>query len=224
MENILIDNQLADIQQKLAFITEEIEKQKRQRKEFEELKSDLTLIAKDVFNTTVHELEDVAPFVKTGDFIHLVKKVLRNINSISDAITKFESAIDFMEDASPISKELFGDTLTKLDSLDRKGYFEVGKSLGKMMDSVVSNLSTEEVDKLSENVLIILDLVKMLAKTDFLKALKNAISKVENAEPGKVQKFSPWVAHRELSTPEMRQVFGYMLFFLKAVIEETKKV
>jgi len=223
MENNLIESRLADIQHKLAVITEEIEMQKRRRQEMEELKSDLTIIAKDIFSAAVHELDDVAPFVKTGDFTHLVKKLLRNIDAISGAISKFESAIGFMEDAAPLTKGLFDDALTKLDALDRKGYFEFWKSLGDMMDSIVTNLPPEQMKRLSENVIILIDLIKLLADTNFLKALQTTMQTVENTEPNKISKFSLWIAYKELSTPEMRQNFGYLLFFFKTLAGEIKK-
>ena len=69
-----LELQLQSIDKKLDLITEELAVVRRQREELNELKEDLTLIAKDVFSTAIDELEDIAPFVQTGDFLHLIKE------------------------------------------------------------------------------------------------------------------------------------------------------
>ena len=99
MTNEAIAEQLKEIRGQLDVITAEMEERKRYRVEMEELKDDLTVIAKDVFQTAAVELEDIAPFVKTGDFLHLFKKIMRNLNAISAAISNMESTVEFFEDA-----------------------------------------------------------------------------------------------------------------------------
>lgn len=82
MTNQNLELQLHSIDKKLDLISEELAVVRRQREELNELKQDLTVIAKDVFNTAIVELEDIAPFVQTGDFLHLLKKILRNTRNI----------------------------------------------------------------------------------------------------------------------------------------------
>ena len=224
MANEQIEIQLADIQQKLDWLKEEIAAQKKQRAEFAELKDDLTLIAKDAFKTVTFELEDVAPFVKTGDFMHLLKKLLRNTSTITDTISKLESAVDFIEDASPIGKELFNDTLHKLDEYDRNGYFEFVGETRNLLDILVKNLSPDDIKNLADNLGILISLLKMLANTKVLHALESAIELTATTDKEQVEKFSPWMVHKELSTPEMRKIFGFLLFFFKNFVNEIKTV
>ena len=102
-----ISRQLAEIQSSLDEISSELALVKKQRREMEDLKEDLTRVAKDLFAGAIDEFEDIAPFVKTGDFLHLVKLILRNTNNITLVIGKLESALDFFEDFQQKNTLLF---------------------------------------------------------------------------------------------------------------------
>ena len=75
VENKMQD-QINDINKKLDIILEEIELQRVHRREMEDLKDDLMRVGKDVFQSTVEELEEVADHIKTGDILHLGKSYL----------------------------------------------------------------------------------------------------------------------------------------------------
>lgn len=220
MTNQTLELQLQSIDKKLDLISEELAVVRRQREELNELKQDLTIIAKDVFNTAIVELEDIAPFVQTGDFLHLIKKILQNTRNITMVMTKFESALDFFEDAKPISKELFNDALEKLDELDQKGYFQFIKELMNVADRVVEHFSEEDVKVLGDNVITILETVKGLTQPDMLTALNNAVSIYQSIDPKDAPPYSIWKVMRELNTPEMKKGIGFVITFLKKITEE----
>ncbi|MFC1548157.1 DUF1641 domain-containing protein, partial [Candidatus Neomarinimicrobiota bacterium] len=207
------------IQMKLDAIQSELAVSRRQREEMQELKDDLTMVAKDVFQSAVVELEDVAPFVQTGDFLHLIK-IVRNTNNISSAISQLESFLDFLEDWGPIGKELFSDGLEKLDEMDRKGYFAFIKEVSSIMDSVVTHFSVEDVRLLSENVVTILETVKSLTQPEMLHALNNALTVYQNIDTESIEEYSAIRALRELRTPEMKRGLGFIITFLKNVSRE----
>jgi uncharacterized protein YjgD (DUF1641 family) len=220
MNDTSLAEQLQDIQMKLDAIQAELAVSRRQREEMQELKDDLTTVAKDVFQSTVAELEDVAPFVQTGDFLHLMKRIVRNTNNISSAISQLESFLDFLEDWGPIGKELFSDGLEKLDEMDRKGYFAFIKEVSSIMDSVVTHFSVEDVRLLSENVVTILETVKNLTQPEMLHALNSAVTVYQNIDTESIEEYSAIRALRELRTPEMKRGLGFIITFLKNVSRE----
>jgi len=215
-----LELQLQSIDKKLDLISEELAVVRRQREELNELKQDLTIIVKDVFNTAIVELEDIAPFVQTGDFLHLLKKILQNTRNITNVMTQFESALDFFEDAKPISKDLFSATLEKLDEFDQKGYFQFIKELINVADRVVEHFSEEDVKLLGNNVITILETVKSLTQPEMLTAINNAISIYQNLDPSEAPEYSVWKVMRELRTPEMKRGIGFIITFLKKITEE----
>jgi uncharacterized protein YjgD (DUF1641 family) len=215
-----LELQLQAIDKKLDLITEELAIVRRQRQEFIELKEDLTLIAKDVFSTAIEELEDIAPFVQTGDFLHLLKKILQNTQNITMVMTKFESGLDFFSDAKPVGKELFNDALEKLDEMDQKGYFLFIKELFNVADKVVSHFTVDDITLLGDNVITILETVKSLTQPDMLEAINNAVGIYQNLDPKDTPEYSIWKVMRELNTPEMKKGIGFIITFLKKITAE----
>ena len=214
-----ISKQLEQIQTSLDEISAELALVKKQRQEMEDLKEDLTRVAKDLFAGAIEEFEDIAPFVNTGDFLHLVKLIARNTNNITAVIGKLESALDFMEDFKPIGKELFNDTLEKLDDLDRARYFEFGKEAFKITDNIVEHFSADDVRLLAENIVPILETVKSMTQPEMMGAVKNAVAIFSSMDMDEAPEVSIWKAMKELNTPEMKRGLGFMITFLKNVSE-----
>ena len=215
MELQSIESQLTLIQDQQKQILDELMIVKRQREEINELKNDLTFIAKDVFQSAVIELESIAPFVQSGDFLHLIKKILRNTRNISAVIEKFESTIDFLEDGKPIGKELLTDMLTLLDEMDRKGYFSFMQELLKVMDNIVTHFTEEDVKMLGENIVSILETIRNLSQPDMLMSINNAVSIYKHLDVNDIQEYTLWEAMKELKSPEMRKGMGFIISFLK---------
>ncbi|MCL4549941.1 MAG: hypothetical protein M1495_15385, partial [Bacteroidetes bacterium] len=116
----------------LDLILEEIELQRKHRREMEDLKDDLMRVGKDFYDTAVIELEAVHDHVNTKDILHLGKYLLRNVNTINRSIEQLESVKDFLVDVSPLVRQSVLDFMKTLDEIDRKGYFEFAKELSNI--------------------------------------------------------------------------------------------
>jgi uncharacterized protein YjgD (DUF1641 family) len=219
-KDTILAEQLARIQQKLDAITDEMAIMRRQRQEMDDLKEDLTRVARDMFDSAVVEFEDIAPFVKTGDFLFLLKKVLRNTNTITRMMERLEGAIDFVEDAQPIGKELFQDGLMRLHELDQKGYFDYLRETAKITDNIVSHFSVEDIRMLADNIVAILETVKKITQPDMLHAVNNAVMIYKNLNTEELPKYSIWKALREMNSPEMQKGLGMMVTFMKNISQQ----
>ena len=91
--------------------------------ELEELKDDLSVIMKDVMDSAIIELDDVAPFLQSGDLMALIKKLLRSTNHITLLLEKLEGAEDFVADAQPIGHDLFNRFIFKWMNWNERGIF-----------------------------------------------------------------------------------------------------
>ncbi len=215
MENNNIQEQIDSINKKLDVILGEIELQSRHRREMDDLKDDLMRVGKDVYDTAVSELEEVHDHLQTGDMLHLGKKLLRNVRNITKTFEQFENIKDFLNDFTPISRELFIDFMNKLDEFDRKGYFQFMKELSKVMDNVVVSFSAEDVKHLAENAVTILNTVKNLTQPDVLKAVNNAIAVYKNLDVDVSEKISVFGLMKELNKPEVKKGLAFGLKFLE---------
>lgn len=210
MNNDEIRQEIDSINKKLDIILEEIELQRRHRREIEDLKEDLTRVGKDLYQTAVTELEDVHDYINTGDILYLGKKILRNVNAITKTFEQLESIRDFFQDATPLVRESFIDFMNKLDEFDRKGYFVFMKELGKVADKVVTSFKEEDLKYLGDNIVMAINI------------LNKALSVYKNLEevPEKVSLIS---LIKELNTPEVKRSLAYTIKFLKTFLSQEGK-
>ncbi len=223
MEDKNIQNQINEINKKLDLILEEIDLQRRHRREMEDLKDDLTRVGKDLFQTAVVELEEVHDALNTGDMLALGKKLLRNVNNISKTIEQLESLRDFLKDFSPISRESIIDLMYKLDEFDRKGYFQFFKEFGTVLDNIVTSFTVDDVKALGDNIVTILNTVKNLTQPDMLHAINNAVNVYKKLDIEVEGDISYVKLLKQFNTPEMRRGLAFGITFLKSLAEETEK-
>lgn len=206
---------LAAVDRKLDIILEEVAEMRRIRREVEELKDDLALVGKDVFSTVVGEMEEVAPFVRSGDFAALLKKLVRNTNNLNELLTQLESGRDFLNDATPLARKLFHDVLVELNELDEKGYFAIACELRRALDNVVGEFTVEDVHLLANNLVAILQTVKNLTQPEVLQSINNAVEIYKKIDFDSVEEYTFWKAFREVNKPEMRRGLGFLIKFLR---------
>ncbi len=175
MEPKALEKELSEIHQKLDFITDQMKEYQQRQREIKELKDDFSLIAKDVFDATVEGLEDVAPYFDSNDLIHLFKKLLRNTKNLNRLLTQLESAEDLFSDLQPLGKQMFDQLLETLNELDKKGYFDFFTESVKIVDTVITSFSVEDVRMLRENITPMLLTVKSMTQPEMLATVDNAL-------------------------------------------------
>lgn len=221
MEEKNVQSQIDEMNKKLDFIIEEIELQRKHRQEIEDLKDDLMRVGKDVYSTTVEELEGVADNLKTGDIVHLGKKLLINVNNITRMFEQLESLNDLVKDFGPISRELSIDMMAKLDEFDRKGYFGFAKELGQALDNIVDSFSVEDAKALSDNIVTILNTVKNLTQPDMLNSVNNAVNVYKYLDMEIEDDISLLQLLKEMKSPETKRAVTFGLRFLKKLSAST---
>lgn len=217
MEQQDMQTQIDAMNAKLDVILEEIEHQRRHRREMEDLKEDLMRVGHDLYRSTVEELEEIHDEVSTGDIAHLAKKLLRNVNNITHTFEQLENVRDFIEDFSPVSRQLSLDMMRRLHEMDQKGYFEFFQEFMRMSDHVVSSFSANDVRQLGENVVTILNTVKNLTQPDMLQTVNNALNVYKNLDITVSDDVSLMRILRELNSPEVRRGLAFMTEFLKKI-------
>ncbi len=217
MENTDIAHQLEDIQRKLDIVVAQVEEQRRKQREMEELKHDLIHIGKDAFQSAIVELEEVAPYFDTNDLLFLLKKLLRNTRNITRLIEQLENITDFLRDAKPIGKYAFEDLLEKLDELDRKGYFEFMKEAVKIIDTIVTSFTVEDVRLLRENIASILLTVKNLTQPEMLSTMNNALGFYRKMDIEVREKVTYREILKQLKEPEVKRGLVFLLEFVKSM-------
>ncbi len=217
MEEKKLQTQIDVLNSKLDIILEEIEFQKRQRREIDDLKDDLMRVGKDIYETAVEELDQIHDYVNTRDILHFGKYMLRNVNTIGKVIQQLESTKDFLKDASPLIREYIIDFMAKLDEFDRKGYFEFIKESQNVVDKVVTSFTKDDIKALGDNVVTILNTVKNLTQPDMLHTINNALNVYKQLDIVVSKDVSIIKLMKELNTPEVKRGLAFAIQFLKNI-------
>lgn len=212
---------LEALDRKMDLVLEELAAVRRVRREVDELRDDLTRVGKEMLPALATELDSVSPHLRPDDLAALLKQVLRSVDDLHASLATLHGARELVTDATPIARQLMNDAIGKLDELDRKGYFEKGREMTKVLDNVVANFSLEDIRLLSENVVAILSTVKNLTQPEMLTAINNAVEVYKKIDFDRVEEFSLWTAFKEVNKPEMRRGLGFLIVFLRNLSAHT---
>jgi uncharacterized protein YjgD (DUF1641 family) len=147
--------------------------------------------------------------------IHLSKKVLRNTKNLSRLLTQLESAEDLFNDLQPLGKQMFDQLLDTLNEFDQKGYFEFLRESAKIVDTVVTSFSVDDVRLLRENIASILLTVKNMTQPEMLGTIDNALGFFRKMDITVEKDISYFQIMKELRNPEVKQGIVFMLEFIK---------
>lgn len=214
-DNERLQRQIDEVNGKLDLILGELALQRRHRQEMQDLQDDLMRVARDMYHVTVRELENIHDEVSTGDIAYLLKKLLRNVNNITAAFEQMESIRGFLEDFAPVSRQLSLDLMRKLHEVEQKGYFDFMRELFAVAERVVTTYNADDVRRLGENIVTILDTVKNLTQPEMLRGVNNALNVYSNLDIVVAEDKSLLKLLREINTPEARRGLAFMIEFLK---------
>lgn len=177
-----MEQQIADLTQKIDALTAQVQYLKEQaqiaerdRQNRAELVRDLVPIANDAFRLTTEQLEEVQEYVNLGDLLRLLKRLLRNGRNIEKMLDQLESVMDLIDTMGPMSDEAFAKIVDVLATMERKGYFAFVKGGIQIADNIVTSFSEDDVKKLGENIVLILNVVKNMTQPEIMTFVNNTL-------------------------------------------------
>ncbi len=136
-------NQINEINRKLDLVLEEINSQRLRRQEVDDLVSDLSIVGKDVFTTSVTALDKAGIELDYEALGALSIKLVRNIGTFNQMLETLESANDLLKDLTPIVNQVGLDSIALLAEYEQKGYLDFLKEFMNLTDKVVSHFTLD---------------------------------------------------------------------------------
>lgn len=201
----------------VAFLAEEARLEKRRRQEWDELKNDLMPVASEVYQLSVRQLDEIEGYVQLEDIIRVSKRLMRNTRNIEQMLDQFESMADLTRELGPLSNDVMLMVMTRLDEMERKGYFAFLQGGMEIMDQVVTNFTEEDVKQLGENVVLIMETLKEMTQPEIMTLLSSSAHVMrEDDVPENVSMFA---IIRQLNDPAVRRGLAKTLNVLRTVSE-----
>ena len=202
----------------MAEMTDYVESQRRRQREWDDLRTDLTPVAMDLFQVAVEQLNEIEPYVQLEDLLYLVKRLARNTHNIQQLLDQVESVSDLLQDAGPIVNDAFLSAVQQMDVMERKGYFRLVKEGQYVLDNVVDAFGPADVRQLGDNVVTILMTIKEMTQPEIMAMAQNLAGTMRKteAQPEEVST-SFWSILKQLRDPQTRRGLAMTLDMLKAV-------
>jgi uncharacterized protein YjgD (DUF1641 family) len=201
---VALDQKIETLSAQIAYLTEQAQIAERQRQERAELIRDLTPIANQAVSMTIEQLEEVQEYIDLGDLLRLVKRLMRNGRNLEKMLDQLESVMDLVQTMGPLANEAFGKSIDMLSDLESKGYFTFMRGGKSIVDNVVTSFTEDDVQRLGDNVVLMLNTVKDMTQPEILNFVRNTLLVAEK-EIEKPVDISTLGLLRQMQDPAVRR-------------------
>jgi uncharacterized protein YjgD (DUF1641 family) len=180
-----LNHKLDLLNAQVQFLTEQAQIAERQRQERAELTGDLMRVGNEAFALAVEQFEEVQEYVDLADLLRLLKRLLRNGPTFEKLLNQLESIMDLIDTVGPMGDEAFSKAVDVLQAAEHKGYFAFARGGMRIADNVVTSFTEDDVEKLGDNVVLMLNTVKDMTQPEILALVRVIVaqSEVEVAKP-----------------------------------------
>ena len=217
MSDKLIQKQIREINRKLDLILDDASIQRQNREAVNDLIDDVAVIGKDAFKHIVKHLDDAGIELDNEALQDLIFRLIRNINNMGMVLEILESFTDLAKDVTPIVKQIGLDGVQKFYEFEQKGYFEILDQFGKTINTLISRYSKEDIQKLSENLVPVIDTLINIADPRLLNKINTATTALKEINPEDIEEYSVWRLMKQLNKPEIRKSIGFVMAFLQNI-------
>ena len=221
-----IDRLAENVQQlgeQVAFLTAKARNDSRRQEEWDDLRTDLTPVLNDLYGVAVEQLVEIQSEVQLEDLMALIKRLMRSSRSLTALLDQLESANDLLQDVSPLTKDMFTQTVNLMSELENKGYFGFMRQGQYVVDQIVTSFSEEDVRLLGDNIVLILNTMKALTQPEMMTMVNNLTQGFQAAEAEVDQLPTSMLGLLgQMRDPDVRRGLALTMNMLKRVSHQSK--
>lgn len=215
MANEELQKQIDEINRKLDLLLEDASVRKQNQEALNDLADDISLISKEAFKYLVNDLDNAGVELDSDALRCLIIKSIRNLANLGRMIDMVESINDLLLDVEPILRQIGLDGIRKFNEIEQKGYFDLINQLAVSADKIISRYSREEINKISENIVILSDIIINLTSKQTLKKAHAMSVALKELDLNNIQEISVWKLLFRLNRPEVKKSIGFLMAFLE---------
>ena len=174
-----LNQKLELLTSQVAYLTEQAQISERSRRERAELMETMMPVAKDAMALASDQFEEIQEYLKTEDLLRFVKKLARHRPQLEMLLDQVDGITDLAGIINPIAREGMDKMTTVLAELEQKGYFAFTNSGLRMADKIVTAFTEQDVDRLGDNIVLILNTVKDMTQPEIMTFVRNTLHVAE---------------------------------------------
>ncbi|MGB9896815.1 DUF1641 domain-containing protein [Thermanaerothrix sp.] len=211
-----LNQKLDALMTQVAYLTEQARVAERGRQARDELIETAMPIAKEALRLGSEQLEEVQDYVQPEELLRLLKKFLRHARQLESLLDQLDALYDLLETLTPVSKDVMMRLTDVLQTLDEKGYFAFARGGVRIVDNIVTSFSEEDVNRLGDNIVLILNTIKDMTQPEIMTFVRNTLLLAEQ-EVGKPVDTSLFSLLRQLQDPAVRRGLALTLRVLQVI-------
>ncbi len=133
-----------------------------------ELKNDLAPLVNSAVKIFIDELGMVEAGFQMEDFIALLKRGLRSIRNLTQALEMMENFFDLWNAMEPMLKSTVPNLIKYLDSLEQKGVFRTYSAMLEIRAKVAQHYPSEEISAMGDSFVVLLSLLRKLSQPEMI--------------------------------------------------------
>jgi uncharacterized protein YjgD (DUF1641 family) len=200
----------------VAYLAEQAQISERGRRERSELLENMMPIAKDAMQMASDQFEEIQDYIKIEDLLRFVKKLARHRPQLEMLLDQLDAITDLVHIMDPITKEGMNKVVSVLTELEQKGYFTFARSGVRMVDTMVTSFTEEDVNRLGDNIVLILNTVKDMTQPEIMNFVRNTLMVAEK-EVEKPVDNSYMALIRQMRDPAVRRGLALTMRVLHVV-------
>lgn len=200
----------------VAYLSEQAQISERSRQARNDLVENMMPIAQDAMRIASYEFEEIQDYLQVDDLLRFLKKLVRHRPQLEMLIDQMDAVTDLLHIMDPISREGLDKVIQILTDLENKGYFGFARSGLKMMDTIVTSFTQEDVDRLGDNIVLILNTVKDMTQPEIMSFVRKTLLAAEH-EVDKPVDTSLLAILRQMQDPAVRRGLALSLRVLRVI-------
>ncbi len=215
MDNI--QEQINALDSKMDLLLDYVRDQKLKSEAIEDLISDFTIIGKDVYDSTVEELDNRQVELEPSELTELGVSLLRNIKNFISIVDTLESVMDLTTEIGPIANEVIIDVSKKLGEFEQKGYFDFLRESMGVIDNIILAFPPEDIKLLADNIVGIMNVIKQVSQPEVMNPISSTLIAFREVQEEEIPEYSIMKMLREMNSPEMKKAFGFIINLTKKI-------
>ncbi len=199
----------------LAFIVDELQQQRAQREQMQELLTTLAPVARQGMQMATDELTDLD--LQSADLVRTLRLLAANLPQIEALLAQLGPLSDLAAQLTALSGPAMAKLTETLEAADEKGYFGFARQATAIADRVVTEYSEDDVKALGDNVVTILDAVKEMTQPEVMDLVQR--SAVQMHEPME-EPPSMFALLKSMRDPQTRRGLARVMAMLHTVGED----
>ena len=205
----------------VAYLAEQAQISALGRRERDELMENMMPIAKDAMRIASDQFEEIQDYIQLEDLLRLVKKLARHRSQLEMLLDQMDAVTDLLHIMDPITKEGMSKVVSILTELEQKGYFSFARGGVRMMDTMVTSFSEDDVNRLGDNIVLILNTVKDMTQPEIMNFVRNTLQMAER-EVEKPVKTSLGAILGQMNDPAVRRGLALTLRVLRVIGQQAE--